>query len=68
MSGAIWGNSDENWLEAGGKDVVKRADATWKRLLSDYQEPPLDAARSEAPAAFVPKRCAATRSVRGRAR
>ncbi len=51
--------------------MVKRANATWKRLLSDYQEPPLDAARSEAPAAFVPKRRAraraAIRSVRRRA-
>ncbi len=61
VAGAIWEISDESWLEAGGEDVVKRANATWKRLLGDDQEPPLDAVRSEALAELVAKRRAASR-------
>jgi trimethylamine--corrinoid protein Co-methyltransferase len=35
-------NSFEQWLEDGGLDAQARANAIWKRMLAEYQEPPLD--------------------------
>ena len=37
-------NSFEQWLEDGGLDAQSRANAIWKRMLAEYQEPPLDQA------------------------
>ncbi len=37
-------NSFEQWLEDGGLDAQARANAIWKRMLAEYQEPPLDQA------------------------
>jgi len=41
-------NSFEQWLEAGGLDAAQRANAIWKRMLREYEPPPLDQAIDEA--------------------
>jgi trimethylamine--corrinoid protein Co-methyltransferase len=41
-------NSFEQWELEGGKDVVVRANEKWKRLLAEYEAPPLDEAVDEA--------------------
>ncbi len=46
----------ESWQEAGAKTATERANALWKRLLADYQPPPLDEGRREALAAYVARR------------
>ncbi len=35
-------SSFEQWTEEGGLDAAKRANATWKQQLADYEAPPLD--------------------------
>ncbi len=37
-------NSYEQWSEEGGLDAAQRANAIWKRLLLEYEPPPLDPA------------------------
>lgn len=37
-------SSYEQWEEAGSQDSVKRAAATWRRLIDTYEAPPLDEA------------------------
>ena len=34
--------SYEQWLEDGGLDAAQRANAIWKRRLTEYVAPPLD--------------------------
>ena len=46
----------DTWLNAGGKDVVQRAYATWKELLAQYEPPPIDPALDEALQDFVVRR------------
>jgi len=46
----------ENWQEAGSVDTLVRANAIWKQLLNDYQQPPLDPAVDEELTAYVAKR------------
>jgi trimethylamine--corrinoid protein Co-methyltransferase len=46
----------ETWREAGALDTAQRANAIWKRLLADYQPPPLDAARADALDEYVARR------------
>jgi trimethylamine---corrinoid protein Co-methyltransferase len=46
----------ETWREAGAQDTAQRANGVWKRLLSEYHEPPLDQAAAEALDGFVAKR------------
>ena len=46
----------ESWQEAGSKDAAVRANAIWKQLLNDYQQPPLDAAIDEALVDYVERR------------
>jgi trimethylamine--corrinoid protein Co-methyltransferase len=41
-------NSVEQWEAEGASDITVRANAAWKRVLRDYQAPPLDAATDEA--------------------
>jgi trimethylamine--corrinoid protein Co-methyltransferase len=48
--------SYQSWREAGSPDTAVRAAALVRRLLADYQPPPLDEARREALAAFVARR------------
>jgi trimethylamine---corrinoid protein Co-methyltransferase len=49
-------SSFESWTEAGARDATQRATLIWKKLLADYQPPPLDAAIREAIAAYVARR------------
>ena len=48
--------SFENWRDGGEKDSVLRANAKWKRMLADYEAPPLDPAVDESLRAFMTKR------------
>lgn len=46
----------ESWQEAGSPDTAKRANATWKQMLSEYQQPALDPAIDEALVAYADQR------------
>ncbi len=46
----------EAWQEAGSIDAAKRANFIWKQLLTEYQQPALDAAIDEALADYVARR------------
>ncbi len=52
-----WSNF-ENWRDAGSHSATERATGIWKKLLADYQPPPLDPAVREGIAAFVARRTA----------
>ncbi|MEW5991336.1 MAG: trimethylamine methyltransferase family protein [Chloroflexota bacterium] len=49
-------NSFEQWLEDGGQDAAQRANALWKRMLAEYEAPPLDDAIDEALLEFIVRR------------
>ena len=49
-------NAFENWSEAGQSTSEQRANAVWKRMLSEYQPPAIDEAVDEALCAFVEQR------------
>jgi trimethylamine--corrinoid protein Co-methyltransferase len=49
-------NSVEQWEEQGAKDAARRSYDRWKKLLADYQPPPLDSARREALEDYVARR------------
>jgi trimethylamine--corrinoid protein Co-methyltransferase len=49
-------NSFEQWLEDGGKDSAIRANAIWKRMLAEYEAPPIDPGIDEALNEFITKR------------
>ena len=55
-SGVADNNSFEQWRDAGSKDAAQRANETWKRLLREYEAPPLDPALDESLQAFMAKR------------
>ena len=40
-------NSYEQWESEGAKDAAERANALWKRMLADYEPPPIDEAVDE---------------------
>jgi trimethylamine--corrinoid protein Co-methyltransferase len=40
-------NSFEQWESEGAKDAVTRANAIWKRMLADYEPPPIDEATDQ---------------------
>jgi trimethylamine--corrinoid protein Co-methyltransferase len=46
----------ETWDEQGGIDYAQRANTRWKKLLRDYEAPPLDAAIDEALLDFMARR------------
>ena len=50
-----WDNYD-TWHERGGIDATARANAVWKQLLAEYEQPPLDPAIGEALEAYVARR------------
>ena len=52
-------NSFEQWQEDGSLDAAQRANAIWKRMLAEYEAPPLDAAIDEALLEFIARRKAA---------
>ncbi len=49
-------NSYEQWLAEGEQDAYKRANTLYKRMLREYEAPPLDPAIDEALQAFLQKR------------
>jgi trimethylamine---corrinoid protein Co-methyltransferase len=49
-------NSFEQWLEDGGLDAAQRANKIWKRMLNDYEAPPIDDGIDEALLEFIVKR------------
>src|SRR4051794_24008064 len=49
-------NSFEQWLEDGGQDAAQRANAIWKRMLREYEPPPIDPGLDEALNDFIGKR------------
>ena len=52
-------NSFEQWQEDGGLDAAQRANKIWKRMLRDYEAPPLDEGIDEALQDFIARRKAA---------
>jgi trimethylamine--corrinoid protein Co-methyltransferase len=51
----------EKWEAEGSHDTYQRANAVWKRMLSEYQAPPLDEAIAEELNAFAESRRAELR-------
>jgi len=49
-------NSFEQWESEGARDTAQRANVIWKRMLSEYEAPPIDPAVDEALRAFVDTR------------
>jgi len=49
-------SSFENWRDAGSHTATERATTIWKKLLAEYQPPPLDPAVREAVADYVARR------------
>ena len=52
-------NSFEQWLEDGALDSPMRANKIWKRMLAEYEAPPLDPGIDEALLEYVARRKAA---------
>ncbi len=46
----------ERWQEGGSQDTARRANAVWKKLLSEYRKPAIDPAIEEALNDYVAKR------------
>ena len=46
----------ETWQEDGARTATQRANVIWKRLLADFEPPPMDSGRLEALDAFVDRR------------
>ena len=57
----------EKWEEEGKEDTYKRANAVWKRMLKEYEAPPLDPAIAEELRAFTDQRRAELRAGKPRA-
>jgi trimethylamine--corrinoid protein Co-methyltransferase len=49
-------NSYEQWLEDGGLDAAQRANRIWKRMLAEYEAPPLDDGIDEALLEYIVRR------------
>ncbi len=49
-------NSFEQWTDEGSTDLTQRANRRWKKMLADYQPPPLDAAVDEELQSFIARR------------
>jgi trimethylamine--corrinoid protein Co-methyltransferase len=46
----------ERWQEGGSQDAAVRANAIWKKLLANYEKPPIDPAIEEALLEYVARR------------
>ena len=49
-------NCFEQWLEDGGLDAAQRANKVWKRMLAEYEAPPIDPGIDEALTEFIVRR------------
>ena len=49
-------NSFEQWQQDGSLDAAQRANGIWKRMLEEYEAPPLDPAIDEALVEFIQRR------------
>ncbi len=49
-------NSFEKWQEDGSLDAAQRANTVWKRMLAEYQAPPIDPAIDEALLDFIARK------------
>src|SRR3954468_19410153 len=49
-------NSFEQWQEDGSLDAAQRANGIWKRMLREYEAPPIDPGIDEALSEFMTKR------------
>ena len=49
-------DSYEQWSEEGSLDAAQRANTIWKKMLNDYEPPPLDETIDEAMLDFIAKR------------
>ena len=49
-------NSYEQWLEDGSLDAAQRANKIWKRMLAEYEAPPIDDGIDEALLEYIVKR------------
>jgi trimethylamine--corrinoid protein Co-methyltransferase len=49
-------DSCEQWEEKGSQDALTRANARWKKLVAEHEDPPLDAGIKEALQAYVARR------------
>ena len=49
-------NSFEQWEQDGSEDAATRANKIWKKMLIDYEAPPLDEAIDEALLEFIARR------------
>jgi trimethylamine--corrinoid protein Co-methyltransferase len=49
-------NSFEQWSEEGSLDAPRRANRKWKRMLAEYEPPPIDPAVDEALRDFVARK------------
>ena len=56
MSNLTDNNSFEQWEEDGSKDIQVRANALWKKMLNDYEAPPLDQSIDDGLQDFMAKR------------
>ncbi len=56
MSSSSDSNSFEQWSADGGLDAAQRANAQWKMLVEEYEDPGLDPGTDEALGAFIAKR------------
>ena len=45
-----------SWSEDGGRTATQRANGIWKKILAEFQPPPMDAGAAEALAAFIERR------------
>jgi trimethylamine--corrinoid protein Co-methyltransferase len=52
-------NSFEQWLAEGEQDAAQRANKLWKKMLSEYEAPPIDPGIDEALNEFITKKKAA---------
>jgi trimethylamine--corrinoid protein Co-methyltransferase len=46
----------EAWRESGGLDIATRANALWKQIIKEYEQPPLDPSVDDALVEFVERR------------
>jgi trimethylamine--corrinoid protein Co-methyltransferase len=46
----------EAWHESGGLDIAARANALWKQIIREYEQPPLDVSVDDALVDFVERR------------